>query len=103
SDAPSADRSEVVLDNAKDRSDYQVKTRAELDKLNVRIQAAQEKVKLLGARVSDPVRQELQQISTEQSTLQEQLAEMTEAAPANWENNKSKIDDRIGKLESRIS
>ena len=103
SDAPSAGRSEDMLDHAKDRSEYQLKTRAELDKLGVRIQAAEEKVKLLGARVTNPLRQELQNISTEQSTLQEQLAEMTEAAPANWEQNRTRIEDRISKLESRIS
>ena len=98
SDAPSADRSVDMLDNAKDRSDYQVKTRAELDKLGVRIQAAEDKVKVLGAKVTNPVRQELQNISTEQSTLQEQLAEMTEAAPANWDQNKTRMSDRISKL-----
>ena len=73
------------------------------DKLGVRIQAAEEKVKLLGAKVTNPMRQELDSLSTEQSTLQEQLAEMTEAAPANWEKNKNRMDERIDKLGSRIS
>lgn len=103
SDMPSAERSADMLDAAKDRSDYQVQTRAELDKLGVRIQAAQEKMSMLGAKAPTPLRQELKVISTEQANLQEQLAEMTEAAPANWEANKSKIDDRISKLDSRIS
>ena len=103
SDMPSAERSEDMLDAAKDRSDYQVQTRAELDKLGVRIQAAQEKMSMLGAKAPTPLRQELKVISKEQVSLQEQLAEMTEAAPANWEANKSKIDDRISKLDTRIS
>ena len=103
SDAPSSERSEDMLDSAKDRSEYQVQARAQLDKLGVRIQAAEDKVKVLGAKVTIPVRQELQTVSTEQSSLQEQLAEMTEAAPANWDQNKSRMKDRINKLESRIS
>jgi hypothetical protein len=102
SDTPSAERSGEMLDLAKDRSDYQVKTRAELDKLGVRIQAAQEKMTVLGAKVSAPLKQEMKVISKEQATLQENLAEMTEAAPANWEANKSKIDDRISALDTRI-
>jgi hypothetical protein len=103
SDMPNAERSEDMLDAAKDRSDYQVQTRAELDKLGVRIQAAQEKMSTLGAKAPSPLRQELNVISKEQVSLQEQLAEMTEAAPANWQANKSKIDDRISKLDTRIS
>jgi predicted nucleic acid-binding Zn-ribbon protein len=103
SDMASAERSADMLDDAKDRSDYQVQTRAELDKLGVRIQAAQEKMNVLGVKAPSPLRQELKVISKEQSTLQETLAEMTEAAPANWEANKSKLDDRISKLDSRIS
>jgi predicted nucleic acid-binding Zn-ribbon protein len=102
-DNPSAERSADMLKLAKVRSEYQVKTRAELDKLNVRILAAEEKTNVLGAKTPAPIRQELKVISKEQATLQEQLAEMTEAAPANWEANKSKMDDRISALDSRIS
>jgi hypothetical protein len=102
SDTPSAQRSGEMLDLAKERSDYQVQTRAELDKLGVRIQAAQEKAKVLGAKASAPLKQELNVISKEQATLQETLAEMTEAAPANWEANKSKMDERISQLDNRI-
>jgi hypothetical protein len=103
SDMPNAERSADMLDDAKDRSDYQVQTRAELDKLGVRIQAAQEKMNVLGLKTPAPLRQELTVISKEQATLQEQLAEMTEAAPANWEANKSKLDERISKLDTRLS
>ena len=100
---PDADRSAKMLDEAKDRSDYHVQTRAELDKLAVRIKAAQEKVRVLGPKAPDPVRQELNKIATERSTLQEQLAEMTEAAPSGWEVTKSTMDDRISNLDTRLS
>jgi len=103
SDRPDAERSAKMLDEAKDRSDYHVQTRAELDKLAVRIKAAQEKVKVLGPKAPEPVRQELSKISTEQSTLQEQLAEMTDAAPTGWDEVKSTMDDRISNLDSRLS
>lgn len=103
SDMPDADRSAKMLDEAKDRSEYHVQTRAELQKLAVRIKAAEDKVKVLGEKAPDPVRSELSQISTEQSTLQEQLAEMAEAAPSSWEQTKSTIDDRISKLDTRLS
>ena len=103
SNRPDAERSAKMLDEAKDRSDYHVQTRAELDKLAVRIKAAQEKVKVLGPKAPDPVRRELSKISTEQSTLQEQLAEMTEAAPTGWEAVKSTMDDRISELDTRLS
>lgn len=102
SDTPSAERSGEMLDLAKQRSDYQLETRAELDKLGVRIQAAQEKANVLGAQASAPLKQELKVISKEQASLQENLAEMTEAAPANWEANKSKLDERISQLDNRI-
>lgn len=102
-DSPEAERSAKMLDEAKDRSDYHVQTRAELDKLAVRIKAAQEKMKVLGAAAPEPARQELSQISTEQSTLQEQLAEMTEAEPSTWEETKSTMDDRISNLDTRLS
>jgi hypothetical protein len=103
SDRPDADRSAKMLDEAKDRSDYHVQTRAELDKLAVRIKAAQDKVKVLGPMAPDPVRQELSKISTEQSTLQEQFAEMNEAAPSSWEEAKSTMEGRISNLETRLS
>jgi hypothetical protein len=103
SNMPNAERSEAMLDMSKDRSDYQVQTRAELDKLGVRIKAARDKMQVLGDKTPDPVRQELTNISTVQSTLQEQLAEMNEAAQDQWEATKSTMDNRISELDSRIS
>lgn len=103
SDRPDAERSAKMIDEAKDRTDYRVQTRAEPDKLAVRIKAAQEKMRVLGPKTPEPVRQELRQIATERSTLQEQLAEMTDATPPRWEETKSKMDDRISDLDSRLS
>jgi hypothetical protein len=102
SDMPNAEQSENMLDYAKERKDYHVQTRAELDKLAVRIKAAGEKIRVLGPNATDPLRQELVNVSTEQSTLLEQLTDMSEAAPSDWDAGKSKMDDRISGLDSRI-
>lgn len=102
SDMPSADRSADMLDDAKSRSEYQVQTRAELDKLEVRIQAAEQKADVLGARVPEPLREELHLIAQEQVDLSSELSQMGEAAPAHWQSNKSKLDERISKLDDRV-
>jgi hypothetical protein len=100
--APGADQSAKLLDLSKERSQYQSEKREELDKLAVRIQAAQQKISVLSDRAPTKLKGELQTAQTEHNTLQKELSGLGQVRSNNWEGEKKRMDQRVSELDSRV-
>lgn len=99
---PGSDQSEELLKLSKERSDYQSQKREQLDKLAVRIQAAQKKISVLGDRAPTKLHSELQAAQTEHQNLQNELSQLSSVRSNGWETEKKRLDDRISGLDSRV-
>jgi chromosome segregation ATPase len=100
--SPGADQSAKLLDLSKERSEYQSEKRTQLDKLSVRIQAAQQKISVLGTRAPTKLRTELQTTQTEHQSLQQELGALGQVQSSAWEGQKSRLNERLSGLDSRV-
>ena len=101
--APGSDQSAKLLELSKERSEYQSEKRTQLDKLAVRIQAAQQKISVLGNRAPTKLQSQLQAAQTEHQNLQQELGKLGEVQSTAWEGQKSRLNDRVSNLEDRVS
>ena len=100
--APGADQSAKLLDLSKERSEYQSQKRAELDKLAVRIQTAQQKISVLSDRAPTKLKGELQTAQTQHTALRQELAGLGQVRSNDWEAEKKRMDTRVSELDSRL-
>lgn len=98
-----SEQSAKLTDLAKDRADYQTETQTKLDKIAVRIQEAQQKVNVLGARAPTQLRTDVQTAAEQHRTLQQDLSNMENVQPQSWEPSKDRLDERISQLQDRVS
>jgi len=101
-DTPGTEQSAKLLELSKERSDYQSAKRTQLDKLAVRINAAQQKLSVLGERAPTKLRGELQSALTEHQTLQTEMGALSQVRSTNWEQETKRLNERLSGLESRV-
>ncbi|MET0391041.1 MAG: hypothetical protein ABW321_34030 [Polyangiales bacterium] len=100
--APGSDQQETLLDKSQERAEYQSRAQAQLDKLGVRLQAAQQKISVLADRAPTKLRTNLTTAAKEHNTLQQELVSLRSDPSQSWESEKNRIEDRMSQLESRI-
>jgi len=100
--APGSEESAKLLELSKERSDYQAEKRTQLDKIAVRINAAQQKISVLGDRAPTKLRTALQSSLTEHHSLQQELSGLSQVRSTGWENEKKRLDERVSSLEDRV-
>jgi hypothetical protein len=98
-----ASDNEKLLGLSKDRAEYQSDAQARLDKLAVRLDAAQQKISVLGAQAPTALSTNLMTARQEHKTLTIELGALRTMASPNWESDKNRIDDRISQLKDRVS
>jgi hypothetical protein len=103
SDEPDADETENLLKLSQDRAQYQSKAQEQLDKLSVRIDAAQQKINVLGGRAPLALTTDLKTARQEHQTLEQEFIALRSVRSPNWESNKDRLEQRLSKLEGRVS
>jgi hypothetical protein len=98
-----ANASGKLVDVSKDRALYQSKAQEKLDQLGVRINAAQQKLQVLGARAPTKLTTELNTVAEEHGMLKRDIAKLRDTPPPDWDRTTKQIDDRLSNLDDRVS
>jgi chromosome segregation ATPase len=99
---PDEKASEDLNAISKDRTKYQSQAETRLEKLGVRINEAAKKIDVLGPRAPTGLRTELQTAATEHHLLKAEIDQLNNSRTTDWESLKSRIDDKLSQLESRV-
>jgi chromosome segregation ATPase len=99
---PDASEQERLLKLSQERAEYQSDAQEQLDKLAVRIDAAQQKLSVLGEQAPVELRTELQTTRLEHQTLEQELASLRAVRSPSWESDKERIQDRLSELKDRV-
>lgn len=101
-DGPAEGANKDLAEVSKDRSVYQSEAQTRVDKLGARLDAATQKLNVLGGRAPTPLKTELATTWQQYKMLKEDVQGLNTTAPTEWEARTSKIDDRIALLDDRI-
>lgn len=106
---PGEGASQDLVQASKDRAEYKSNAKARLDKLGVRLNAAQEKLNIMGAKAPATLKSELQTSAKEYENVKQDVMRLDQTPPDNWEGatsrveeGQSELEDRIDKLEDKI-
>ncbi|MEY4577344.1 MAG: hypothetical protein RL701_2047 [Pseudomonadota bacterium] len=102
SDQPDADESERLLKLSQERAEYQSDAQEQLDKLAVRIDAAQQKISVLGEQAPANLRDQLRTTRQEHLTIEQELASLRAVRSPSWDSDKDRIESRISELKDRV-
>ncbi|MDB4977125.1 MAG: hypothetical protein JWN48_5466 [Myxococcaceae bacterium] len=101
-DAPAVGATEELVDIVKQRAKYQSDAQTRLDKLNIRLQAEQQKIQVLGGRAPSSLQEQWQTASTEYSSLQQDVGQLEQVSPDRWAGAKEQLESRISDLDERV-
>jgi hypothetical protein len=87
----------------KDRALYQSDAQAKLDKLGVRINAAQQKLVVLGARAPTSLHTQLDTAVEEHAILKRQIDKLGDTSPDSWDHTTKSIDQQLSALDDRVT
>jgi predicted nucleic acid-binding Zn-ribbon protein len=99
---PDADDAKKMLDMSQERAEYQSDAQEKLDKLGVRIDAAQQKLTVLGDSAPQSLQQGLHTAQQEHETLEQELASLRSVRSPGWDANKDQLEKRISDLQDRV-
>jgi chromosome segregation ATPase len=102
SDHPDANEADRLLKLSQERAEYQSDAQEQLDKLAVRIDAAQQKISVLGDNAPAALREDLRTTRQEHTTLAQELATLRAVRSPSWESDKDRIEHRISELKDRV-
>ena len=103
SDRPGEDARETLVEVSAERAHYGSDARARLNKLSARINAAHEKLNVLGSRAPLTLKTELETTAQQYNLLKADIISLESTAPAEWEDTKQDIDHRASLLDERVS
>ena len=101
---PSGTQERVEAENTmrKDRTEYDVKADARLKKVDARIDEAQKKLRLAGARAPGTLRDKVTRATTQREAVGRQLDALRSAPDAQWKDGKDALDKRLDELEKTV-
>ena len=102
SNRPGADAAEEMVGVSKERAEFQSEAKENLDKLAVRIDAAHEKIDVLGGKAPTALKGELATTMQQYKMLQQDVTNLDETGASTWESTTDDIDKRIAKLDDRV-
>jgi hypothetical protein len=103
SDAPGSDATKTLVGVSEERAKYESDARERLNKLATRIDAAQQKIQVLGPRAPTPLKTELETTAQQYNLLKTDVMNLESTPPAEWEQKKKDIDNRVSLLDDRVS
>jgi hypothetical protein len=98
-----AKASDELIRVGKERALYQSNAQAKLDQLGVRLNAAQQKITVLGTRAPTGLTTELTTAAEEHSMLKADIAKLGDTPPLDWDRTTKQIDNRLSALDARVS
>ncbi len=101
--APGEGATQELAEVSKDRATYQSEAETKVDKLGARLDAAAQKLNVLGSRAPTSLRTELTTTKQEFNMLKQDVQTLDKTPTTTWEATTSKIDDRISMLDDRIN
>ena len=102
SNQPGEQASQALSEVSKDRTVYQSEAATRLDKLGVRIDAATEKLNVLGSRAPTSLKTELKTAKTEYNMLKQDVSKLDKTPTTDWESMTSKLEERMAALDERV-
>jgi preprotein translocase subunit SecD len=96
------DDAKKVVEDSSDRATYQTKATARIQTIGVRIDAAQQKLKALGAKAPANQSSELESLRREHALLSRDLKALPEIPASNWDKEHEALDKRISELNRRV-
>jgi chromosome segregation ATPase len=100
--APGEEASEDMADITQQRAEFRSEAKEELDKLAVRISAAEEKLLVLGGRAPTQLKGEFATTLQQYKTLERDVTDLEETPPVAWESTTEAIDKRMATLDDRV-
>ncbi len=100
--APGEGATEELAEVSKDRATYQSEAETKVDKLGVELDAAAQKLSVLGGRAPTSLKSQLTTATQEYKMLKQDVQTLDKTPTTAWESTTSKIDDRIAALDDRI-
>jgi chromosome segregation ATPase len=103
SDQPGEDANETLVELAEERAQFGSAATARVNKLAARINAAREKLEVLGPRAPTALKTELQTAAGQYELLKHDVLNLESIPPARWQETKQGIDHRADLLDARVS
>ncbi|HKP59027.1 MAG TPA: hypothetical protein VJV78_20035 [Polyangiales bacterium] len=100
---PAEGASQELVKVSEERATYQTEAKARLDKLGIRIDAASQKLSVLGTRAPTALRDELKTTSTEYQSLERDVNSLNQTPTTSWEATTARIDQRLKSLDARVT
>jgi hypothetical protein len=102
SGGPGADAAEEMVGVSKERAEFQSEAKEDLGKLAVRIDAAHDKIMVLGGKAPTALKGELATTMQQYKMLQQDITNLDETGASAWESTTEDIDQRMAKLDDRV-
>jgi ABC-type phosphate transport system auxiliary subunit len=99
---PGAQESAKQLEKSQDYAQFQSDAKERLDKVAVRLDAAQQKITSLGGREPALVKDGLNAARRDHKALEQELAKLDSQRSSDWEAYQNRLDGRISGLTSRV-
>jgi len=90
------------LGRSEERAQYQSHAQEELDKLNVRIQSAQQQLRVLGNRAPSRLEENLYIAREQHNNLAKDISSLKSKHSADWDSDKQQLDSRLSELDNRV-
>lgn len=100
---PGENATQTLVGVDKDRAVYQSEAQAKLDKLAIRINAAQQKIAVLGGKAPVGLKDRLQTAAQEHNMLKRDITNLNQTPPSDWESATERIEQRMATLDERVS
>ncbi|MDB4985542.1 MAG: hypothetical protein JWN04_720 [Myxococcaceae bacterium] len=100
---PAEGATEELATISKERTDYQNHAQVRLEKVQVRFEAAKQKLDILGPRAPSNLQTMLQTVQTEHHTILQDVVKLGSVSPDSWGSSKSSIEERLSDLEGRVT
>ena len=103
SNVPAEDANETLVEIQKQRAQYESQTTARLNKLAARINAAQQKIDVLGPRAPLQLKTSLDTAAKQYDLLKTDVMKLDSTPPSDWDATKQDVENRLSKLDERVS
>jgi len=100
---PAEGASQDLVKVSEERATYQSQAKARLDKVRIRLDAARQKLSVLGPRAPTALRGELETTSRQYQTLERDVTSVNQIPATSWEASTDKIDEGLKSLDERVT
>jgi len=100
---PDAKAKEELVDLSKDRAEFRSKIQTRMEKISVRVNAAQQKLQVLGPHAPTALHTDLDTVTTQYNLLKQDVLGLDSTPDASWQAKRDDIERRADQLDDRVS